>query len=109
MIELVYFGTDDCFYCQHWEAARKPELLKLLSGRRARLVEVRGETLEKPITGRHYPADLQWLYRDLGELRGVPRFVLVVDGKAVLRVHGTSNYSETMAPRIRAELARQRH
>lgn len=80
----------------------------LLRGRKARLTEVRGETLEKPITERHYPPELKWLYRDLGELRGVPRFVLVVDGKVVLRVHGTSNYTAILEPRLRAELARQR-
>jgi len=108
VIEVVYFGTDDCFYCQHWDAARRPELVAMLSGKRARLVEVRGETLEKPIIERHYPPELKWLYRDLGELRGVPRFVLVVDGKVVLRVHGTSNYTSILEPRLRTELARQR-
>ena len=60
MIEIVYFGADDCFYCQHWEAARKPELLALIRGRSARLVEVRGESLEKPILERHYPPQLRW-------------------------------------------------
>lgn len=108
MIEVVYLGTDDCFYCQHWQAARKPELLALLRGRQARLVEIRGDTQEQPITERHYPLELKWLFRDLGELRGVPRFVLVVDGKVVLRVHGTSNYTAILEPRLRAELARQR-
>ena len=36
-VELVYFGAPDCFYCQHWEAARRPELLDLIRGRDARL------------------------------------------------------------------------
>ncbi len=108
MIEVIYFDADDCFYCQHWEAARKPELMRLIGARKARLVEVKGETLKRPILERHYPADLKWLYRDLGELRSVPRFVLVVDGKVALRVHGTSNYSAILEPRLRAELARQR-
>jgi hypothetical protein len=105
-IEVFYFVTDDCFYCQHWEAARKPELLELLRGTGARLVEIRGETLEKPIREPDYPPGHRWLYAKLGELRGVPRFVLAVDGKVLLQVYGTSAYSEIFAPRLRALLAR---
>lgn len=108
MIEVVYLGTDDCFYCQHWQAARKPELLALLRGRQARLVEIKGDTQEQPITARHYAPSQLWLHRDIGDVRGVPRFLLVVDGKVVLRVHGTSNYTAILEPRLRAELARQR-
>lgn len=108
MIEVIYLGTDDCFYCQHWQAARKPELLALLRGRQARLVEIKGDTQDQPITARHYRPEQQWLHRDIGDVRGVPRFLLVVEGKVVLRVHGTSNYTAILEPRLRAELARQR-
>ncbi len=107
-IAVVYLGTHDCFYCQHWEAARKPELLAMLRGRPASLVEVRGETLAEPIVERHFPAEYRWVYRAVGEVRGVPRFLLLVDGRIVLRVHGTSDYSELVVPRLRAELARKR-
>ena len=103
-VELVYFGAHDCFYCQHWEAARRPELLELLRGRDAALVEVRGDSLAAPILRRHYPPGHAWLHDRLGDLRGVPRFVLVVDGKVALTVAGTSAYSERMVPALRKAL-----
>jgi len=107
-IDIVYLGTDDCFYCQHWQAARKPELLAAIRGTRARLVEIHGETLSQPIIERHYPPDYRWLYREVGDLRGVPRFFLVVDGKIVLRVIGTNAYSQVFLPRLQQVLAASR-
>jgi hypothetical protein len=107
MIEIVYFGADDCFYCQHWEAARKPELLALIRGRSARLVEIRGESLDKPILERHYPPQYRWLHKELGDIRGVPRFVLLLDGRIDMKVHGTSNYTALLEPRIRTLLAQR--
>lgn len=104
-VEVVYLGADDCFYCQHWEAARKPELLEALHGRNARLVEVKGDTLAQPITARHYPPDLRWLHREVGDLRGVPRFFLVVDGRVELQVIGTNAYSQAFLPRLQRALA----
>lgn len=107
-IEIVYVGADDCFYCQHWEAARKPELLETLRGTGARLIEVHGETLAQPITERHYPPALRWLYREVGDLRGVPRFFLVIDGRIELRVLGTNAYSTTLVPRLNRALSENR-
>jgi hypothetical protein len=104
-IEVIYIGAYDCFYCQHWEAARRPELLEMIRGTPVRLVEIHGETLAKPVAKRHYPAEHRWIYRAIGEVRGVPRFLLAIDGRIVLTVHGTSAYSAQLVPRLRAAMA----
>ena len=34
--EVFYLSTDDCFYCQHWEATRKPTCAELAQSAQAR-------------------------------------------------------------------------
>lgn len=104
-VEVIYLGTNDCPYCRHWEAARKPELLASSEGKAASYREVHGETLRKPIEAAHYPADLKWLAEQIGPSRGVPRFVLVVDGKVVMNVMGTEAYQQAFLPALRRAVA----
>ncbi len=104
-VEVIYLGTNDCPYCRHWEAARKPELLSSPEGKAASYREVRGETLRKPIDAAHYPADLKWVAEQIGPSRGVPRFVLVVDGKVVMNVMGTEAYQQAFLPALRRAVA----
>lgn len=104
-VEVIYLGTNDCSYCRHWEAARKPELLASPEGKAASYREVRGETLRKPIEAAHYPADLKWVAEQIGPSRGVPRFVLAVDGKVVLNVMGTEAYQKSFLPALRRAVA----
>jgi hypothetical protein len=109
-ITVLYLGTNDCPYCQHWEARAKGELLAELrttpEGRVVRYVEVRGETLRQPIVERHYPDDLKWLGRQLGPSRGVPRFILVVNGEVKSSVFGTNSYQNTFLPALRQAVER---
>jgi hypothetical protein len=108
-IAVVYLGTNDCPYCQHWEARAKGELNEELhatpEGRAVRYYEVKGETLRKPIDERHYPDELKWLGQKLGPMRGVPRFVLVVNGKVAWSVIGTNNYERVFLPALRQAIA----
>jgi|KBSMisStandDraft_5_1062788.scaffolds.fasta_scaffold421976_2 hypothetical protein len=106
-IAIVYLGTNDCPYCQHWEARAKGELLASPEARFARYYEVKGETLRQPIVERHYPEELKWLARRLGPLRGVPRFVLVVNGEVAWSVIGTNNYESVFLPALREAVARR--
>lgn len=103
-VEVIYIGADDCFYCQHWEAARRPELLSLLRGTGARLVEIRAESVAKPVLESHFPPAYRWAYRAAGPIRVLPSFLLSVDGKLVLKVRGTSAYTEVFEPALRAQL-----
>jgi hypothetical protein len=104
-VEVVYLGANDCPYCRHWEASRRPELLASPEGKAAAYHEVHGETLRRPIETKHYPDELKWLGELLGPMRGVPRFVLVVDRKVVMNVMGTEAYQKVFLPALRREVA----
>jgi hypothetical protein len=106
VIEILYIGAHDCFYCQHWEAARRPELLALIRGTRARLVEIRADSVATPVLERHFPPAHRWAYRAAGEIKVLPSFLLAADGRIVLKVRGTSAYTEVFEPALRARLAR---
>lgn len=106
-IAVVYLGTNDCPYCQHWEARAKGELLASPEARIARYYEVKGETLRQPIVERHYPEELKWLARKLGPLRGVPRFILLVNGEVAWSVIGTNEYDRIFLPALRQAVARR--
>ena len=103
---VVYLGTDDCPYCRHWEARAKRELLAFTEGKGVRYYEVKGETLRQPIVERHFPEELKWLARRIGPSRGVPRFLLVVDGQLTRSVYGTNDYETVFLPALRAALLR---
>ena len=105
-IAVVYLGANDCPYCQHWEARAKGELLSSAEGKVVRYVEVKSETLRQPVVERHYPEELKWLARRLGPSRGVPRFVLVVNGEVAWNVLGTSEYDRVFLPALRQAVAR---
>jgi hypothetical protein len=88
-----------------WEAARRPELLASAEGRAARYHEVRGRTLREPITEAHYPPELRWVCAQVRPSRGVPRFILAMDGFVVLNVLGTEAYRDQFLPALRAAVA----
>ncbi|NBS57928.1 MAG: thioredoxin family protein [Betaproteobacteria bacterium] len=106
-IAVVYLGTNDCPYCQHWEARAKGELTSELRGSEVRYYEIKGETLRRPIVERHYPDELKWLARKLGPSRGVPRFILLVDGEVAWSVFGTNDYEKIFLPALRQAMARR--
>ena len=105
-VAVVYLGTNDCPYCQHWEARAKGELITELRGSAVRFFEVKGETLRQPIVERHYPDELKWLARKLGPSRGVPRFILLVDGQVAWSVFGTNDYERIFLPALRQAMTR---
>ena len=110
-IAVVYLGANDCPYCRHWEARAKGELMDELraspAGKAVRYYEVKGETLRQPIVERHYPEELKWLARSLGPSRGVPRFILVVNGEIAWSAFGTDGYEKVFLPALRQAMARR--
>ena len=104
-IVVLYLGAPDCPYCAHWESQSRSALLASPEARAFRYVEVRGETLRRPIEARHNPPEYRWVFDQIGPSRGVPRFVLAVDGKVVLSAYGTGGYSQAFLPRLRDEVA----
>ncbi len=104
-IVVLYLGAPDCPYCAHWESQSRPGLLASPEACSFRYAEVHGETLRRPIEARHYPPEYRWVYDQIGPSRGVPRFVLAVDGKVTLTAYGTGGYREVFLPRLRQAVA----
>ncbi len=105
-IVVLYLGTPDCPYCRHWETQSRQALLDSPEARSFRYVEVQGETLRRPIEARHYPAEFRWVYEQIGPSRGVPRFLLAVDGRVTFSAYGTGGYSTQFLPRLKQTIAR---
>ena len=97
-LAIFYLGTPDCPYCNHWEAKARDDLVAWAAARNIAYVEIRGETLRQPITERHYPPQYQGIYAQIGPSRGVPRFLLAIDGKVRLSAFGTNRYNEIFLP-----------
>jgi hypothetical protein len=106
-IEMFYLGAPDCPYCAHWESQSRAALLASPEGKAVRYVEIRGETLRRPIEARHYPAEFQWVFQQIGPSRGVPRFLLAIDGKVVLSAFGTGGYERDFVPALKQAVRRQ--
>jgi hypothetical protein len=104
-IDVFYLATPDCPYCRHWEATSRDTFLASPEGRAVNYVEIHGETLRQPIDARHYPPQYLWVFEQVGPSRGVPRFLLAIDGKVVMSAFGTNAYRTQFLPALRAALA----
>ncbi len=105
-VEMLYLTTPDCPYCRAWEARSRQPLLDSPAGKAITYIEVRGETLRRPITLEHYPRGYAWAYDQIGPSRGVPRFVLFVDGKIAVNAFGLDAYERDFLPKLKALVAR---
>ncbi len=106
-LEMFYLSAPDCPYCTHWESQARDELFSWSTGKALAFVEIRGETLRQPITERHYPPEYRWVYEQIGPSRGVPRFLLAVDGRVLLSAYGTNRYKEVFFPALKKVTARR--
>ena len=101
-LDFLYLATDDCPYCRRWEARTKDAFLSSPEGRELNFVHVKGRTLREPITAEHYPPAYRWAFEQIGPSRGVPRFVLAMDGKVVLSAFGLNEFESSFAPAVKA-------
>ncbi len=106
-IEVFYLSAPDCPYCAHWESQSRAALLASPGGKAVRFVEIRGRTLREPIDARHYPPEHRWVFEQIGPSRGVPRFLLAVEGKIVVSAYGTGEYGTKFLPALKAAVARR--
>jgi hypothetical protein len=106
-LEVFYLGAPDCPYCIQWERKARGDLLLWTTGMSIAFVEIRGETLRQPITDRHYPPQYRWVYEQVGPSRGVPRFLLTIDGKLKLSTLGVNRYEEIFFPILKEVAARR--
>lgn len=106
-VEVFYLGAPDCPYCRQWESRTRPGFLASPEGKAVSYVEIHGETLRLPIEARHYPARYKWVYQQVGDSRGVPRFLLAVDGRVLHSAFGTDGFEKVLLPALRNVLARR--
>jgi len=106
-LEVFYLGAPDCPYCIQWEKKARGDLLLWTGGMSIAYVEIRGETLRQPIIERHYPSEYRWVYEQVGPSRGVPRFLLTIDGKVRLSTLGVNRYEEVFFPILKEVAARR--
>jgi pyruvate-formate lyase-activating enzyme len=106
-LEVFYLGAPDCPYCQHWEQKERDDLVVWAAGKGVAFTEILGETLRQPIVERHYPPRYRWVYEQIGPSRGVPRFLMAVDGRVILSAYGTNRYSELFLPALKEAAARR--
>jgi len=106
-VEVFYLGAPDCPYCVQWERKARGDLLAWTGGMSIAYVEIRGETLRAPITDRHYPPQYRWVYEQVGPSRGVPRFLLTIDGRVRLSTLGIYRYEEVFFPILKEVAARR--
>ncbi len=97
-LDVIYLGSEDCHFCQQWEFGSRVKLLESREARAFSFHEIKNETLAKPITAADYPAGLQWVYKQVGATRGVPRFLLAIDGRVVMNSFGTGQYRRNFLP-----------
>jgi hypothetical protein len=106
-LEVFYLSAPDCPYCAHWESQSRAALLASPEGKAVRFVEIRGTTLREPIDARHYPPEHQWVFEQIGPSRGVPRFLLAINGKIMVNAYGTGGYSTVFLPALKMAVARR--
>jgi len=106
-LEVFYLGTPDCPYCQQWERKERDDLVLWTASKGVGYAEIIGETLRQPIVERHYPPRYRWVFEQIGPSRGVPRFLLAVDGRVILSAFGTNRYTEQFFPALSEAAARR--
>ena len=106
-IEVFYLGAPDCPYCRQWESRTRAGFLASPEGKAVTYIEIRGETLRQPIEARHYPPKYKWVYDQVGDSRGVPRFLLAVDGQVRHSAFGTDGFEKVFLPALRRILAQR--
>jgi hypothetical protein len=106
-IEVFYLGAPDCPYCRQWESRTRADFLASPEGKAVTFVEIRGETLRQPIEARHYPPKYKWVHDQVGDSRGVPRFLLAVDGRVRHSAFGTDGFDKVFLPALRNILAQR--
>jgi len=106
-LEVFYLGAPDCPYCQQWEAKSRRDLIAFTAAKGVYYVEIIGETLRNPISERHYPPQHHKVFEQVGPSRGVPRFLLAVDGRVRLNTLGTNRYDEIFLPILKQVAGRR--
>ena len=95
-LTMVYVGGLDCPPCTQWKNTQKARWLASPEFPKVAWVEIDSPRLKDAYQPRYWPADLQPLLAQLPRKSGVPRFLIVRDGRIVSNEFGTNRWSTTM-------------
>ncbi len=104
-VALVYLSTPDCTWCRHWEKTFRGRYFQSAAGKSLRFVEVKGATLKTGVLESDWPAAEKDVATQVGSLRGVPRFVVVVDRRVVANHAGLGGWELRVEPLLQQILA----
>lgn len=100
---VVYLGAWDCPYCTEWKSKDRPAFKASAESARVSLREIDTPLLKRPDF--KFPADLAWLEAKYRTKRGVPRFLIVAEGKVLLETYGTSGWRTKTLPLLKELVA----
>jgi hypothetical protein len=112
-IQIVYFGADDCGFCQRWEAPEGARASFRASplARQVEFYEARRRTLAASPSIADVPTPAKWIWERAWIPRGTPAWLVAVDNTVVLTLVGLEHWESNVLPvveRLVASRARLR-
>lgn len=101
-LQVFYIGGGDCPFCRSWKNKYQTAWRESPMYRQVKWIEVEAVMLRHAYRDQYWPADLKPVRDQLPEKSGVPRFLIVKDGKVVANELGANRW-----PAILAELKKR--
>ena len=96
-LQVIYVGGQDCPPCRRWAATYKERWLASAEYRQVTWYEIDPPRLREAFQERHWPAALWPVLGQVPQKWGVPRFLIVADGRIVSNEFGVSKWLKTTA------------
>jgi hypothetical protein len=96
-LQVIYVGGQDCPPCRRWIATYKDSWLASPEFARVGWYEVDPPHLRDAYRERHWPEALRPVLAQVPRKSGIPRFLIVADGRIVSNEVGVSRWLRTMA------------
>lgn len=96
-LQVIYIGGQDCPPCRRWITAYKDSWLASPEYRQVTWYEVEPPHLKQAYQERYWPEALRSVLAQVPRKSGVPRFLIVEDGRIASNQVGVSKWLKTMA------------
>lgn len=96
-LQVIYIGGGDCPYCRSWKNKYKDDWRASPLYGRVRWIEVESAMLQHAYRDQYWPSDLRPIRDQLPEKSGVPRFLIVKNGRVVSNEVGANRWTATLA------------
>jgi hypothetical protein len=97
---VIYLSAEDCTTCRAWERANQPAFEKSAERKKVEWREVRVKTLVHINQKAEWPADLEWLRKQVPE-SATPRFYLIRGDTLIAKGDGISGWTSSILPAIK--------